>query len=87
MDEINKKLCEKYGIEHEILKVLEELNELSLEIFKNINKKSNNLLELIDEISDVYIQLKKLLYIYKIPEKTIKNHIEFKKQLIKDKYL
>ena len=69
-------LATYYGKEHQELKTLEELEELTTELINNIKTEgvSSNTPS---EISDVLIMLYQLIYIYNIGE-DIENITEFK---------
>ena len=69
-------LATYYGKEHQELKTLEELEELTTELINNIKSEgvSSNTPS---EISDVLIMLYQLIYIYNIGDK-IENITEFK---------
>ena len=69
-------LATYYGKEHQELKTLEELEELTIELINNIKTEgvSSNTSS---EISDVLIMLYQLIYIYNLGDK-IENIAEFK---------
>ena len=69
-------LATYYGKEHQELKTLEEIEELTTELINNIKTEgvSSNTPS---EISDVLIMLYQLIYIYNIGDE-IENIIEFK---------
>ena len=69
-------LATYYGKEHQELKTLEELDELTTELINNIRTEgvSSNTSS---EISDVLIMLYQLIYIYNIGD-DIENITEFK---------
>ena len=69
-------LATYYGKEHQELKTLEELKELTIELINNIKTEgvSSNTPS---EISDVLIMLYQLIYIYNIGD-DIENITEFK---------
>ena len=69
-------LATYYGKEHQELKTLEELEELTTELINNIKSEgvSSNTPS---EISDVLIMLYQLIYIYNIGDE-IENITEFK---------
>ena len=69
-------LATYYGKEHQELKTLEEIEELTTELINNIKTEgvSSNTSS---EISDVLIMLYQLIYIYKIGDE-IENITEFK---------
>ena len=69
-------LATYYGKQHQELKTLEELEELTTELINNIKTEgvSSNTPS---EISDVLIMLYQLIYLYNIGEK-VENIVEFK---------
>ncbi len=60
-DKICKNAIQKWGIENQILKSVEELNELSSELIKYLNDKAfRNRKKVIAEIADAYVVLRQL---------------------------
>ena len=55
-----------WGKEPQMLQVIEEMSELTKEILKNVNRKKDNIAELIEETADVEIMLEQLKYCYQI---------------------
>ncbi|HCU58419.1 MAG TPA: hypothetical protein DIC64_00365 [Alphaproteobacteria bacterium] len=55
--------------EHQILQAVEEMSELIKEILKNVNRKKDNIAEIIEETADVEIMLEQLKCCYQINEK------------------
>ncbi|MBR1600895.1 MAG: hypothetical protein IJ677_04885 [Alphaproteobacteria bacterium] len=71
MSEIDEqKLYERtirvWGKEPQMLQVIEEMSELIKEILKNVNRKKDNVAEIIEETADVEIMLGQLKYCYDI---------------------
>ena len=64
-----KRALETWGEEAQMLMVVEEMSELMKEILKNINRKKNNIDEIIEETADVEIMLEQLKENYQIAEK------------------
>ena len=64
-----KRALDTWGEEAQMLMVVEEMSELMKEVLKNINRKKNNLAEIIEETADVEIMLEQLKENYKIAEK------------------
>ena len=64
-----KRALETWGEQAQMLMVVEEMSELMKEVLKNINRKKNNLAEIIEETADVEIMLEQLKENYKIAEK------------------
>lgn len=81
MTEFNEhKLYERtikvWGKEPQMLQVIEEMSELTKEILKNVNRKKDNLAELIEETADVEIMLGQLKYCYGIEKQVADYKIE-----------
>lgn len=55
-----------WGKEAQMLQVIEEMSELTKEILKNVNRKKDNIAELIEETADVEIMLEQLKCCYDI---------------------
>ena len=64
-----KRALETWGEQAQMLMVVEEMSELMKEVLKNINRKKNNIDEIIEETADVEIMLEQLKENYKIAEK------------------
>jgi NTP pyrophosphatase (non-canonical NTP hydrolase) len=64
-----KRALETWGEQAQMLMVVEEMSELMKEILKNINRKKNNIDEIIEETADVEIMLEQLKENYQIVEK------------------
>ena len=67
--DIYKRALKTWGKEPQMLQVIEEMSELTKEILKNINRKKNNIDEIIEETADVEIMLEQLKENYQIVEK------------------
>ena len=65
MDTLERAL-KVWGKEAQMLQVIEEMSELTKEILKNVNRKKNNIAELIEETADVEIMLEQLKQCYQI---------------------
>ena len=65
---IYKRALKTWGKEPQMLQVIEEMSELTKEILKNINRKKDNINELIEETADVEIMLEQLKCCYNIKE-------------------
>lgn len=76
-----KKICKEaldtWGEHAQMLMVVEEMAELQKEILKNINRKSDNIEDIIGEVADVYIMLEQLKMNYNIEDK-VEKQIEHK---------
>ncbi len=68
-------IVKKYGAKNQIIKSVEELNELTVELFKAYKGEENNILE---ELADVEVMLLQLKIIFKLDEKELNNVKEFK---------
>ncbi len=66
---ILKRALKTWGEKAQMLMVVEEMSELMKEILKNINRKKNNISEIIEETADVEIMLEQLKENYQIEEK------------------
>lgn len=64
MDRILKEVIEKYGIKAQMVKAVEELSELSVEICKLHNGITVDLSPLASEVADVEIMLAQLKMIF-----------------------
>ena len=66
--DIYKRALKTWGKEPQMLQVIEEMSELTKEILKNINRKKDNLNEIIEETADVEIMLEQLKCCYNIKQ-------------------
>lgn len=66
---ILQRALKTWGETPQMLMVVEEMAELTKEILKNINRRKNNLAEIIEETADVEIMLEQLKANYNIAEK------------------
>ena len=57
-----------WGKEPQMLQVIEEMSELTKEILKNVNRKKDNVAEIIEETADVEIMLAQLKCCYQIAD-------------------
>ncbi|MBQ8870009.1 MAG: hypothetical protein IJ019_01375 [Alphaproteobacteria bacterium] len=73
MTNIYKRALKTWGKEPQMLQVIEEMSELIKEILKNINRKKDNLAEIIEETADVEIMLNQLKSCYDI-EKQVEDY-------------
>jgi len=71
MDEqrLYKRALTTWGKEPQMLQVIEEMSELIKEILKNVNRKKDNISELIEETADVEIMLGQLKCCYGIDDR------------------
>lgn len=68
-NELYKRALKDWGKEPQMMQVIEEMSELTKEILKNINRKKDNIAELIEETADVEIMLGQLKCCYDIEQK------------------
>ena len=61
-----EKALKTWGKDTQMLQVIEEMSELTKEILKNVNRKKDNVAEIIEETADVEIMLEQLKYCYHI---------------------
>lgn len=64
-----KRALQTWGEQAQMMMVVEEMSELMKEILKNINRKKDNIAEIIEETADVEIMLAQLKENYQIAEK------------------
>lgn len=79
IDPILKRALKTWGEEPQMLMVVEEMSELMKEVLKNINRKKDNIAEIIEETADVEImlaQLKENYHIFEQVEDYKKNKIK-----------
>lgn len=65
---ILKRALQTWGKEPQMLQVIEEMSELMKEILKNVNRKKDNIAELVEETADVEIMLEQLKICYDIEQ-------------------
>lgn len=63
-----KRALETWGETAQMLMVIEEMSELTKEILKNVNRRQNNIAEIIEETADVEIMLEQLKENYHITQ-------------------
>lgn len=68
-NELYKRALKDWGKEPQMMQVIEEMAELTKEILKNINRKKDNIAELVEETADVEIMLGQLKCCYQIEQK------------------
>lgn len=64
-----KRARQTWGEQPQMMMVVEEMSELMKEILKNVNRKKDNVAEIIEETADVEIMLEQLKENYRIAEK------------------
>ncbi|MBP5615020.1 MAG: hypothetical protein J6X42_00475 [Alphaproteobacteria bacterium] len=72
-----------WGKEPQMLQVIEEMSELTKEILKNVNRKKDNVAEIIEETADVEIMLSQLKCCYQIADEVENYKIEKLKKIEK----
>lgn len=77
MKEQLKKIIDYYGAYAQSVQAIEEMSELTKELCKALNYKSNKE-NLVEEIADVQIMLEQLKIINNIDEKTLEKEIQYK---------
>jgi len=82
-EELYKRALRIWGKEPQMLQVIEEMSELIKEILKNINRKKDNIDEIIEETADVEIMLGQLKCCYKINDEIRKYKAEKLKLIAK----
>lgn len=68
-EKLYKRTLRVWGKEPQMLQVIEEMSELTKEILKNVNRKKDNVAEIIEETADVEIMLGQLKCCYDIADK------------------
>lgn len=63
---IYERALKTWGKDAQMLQVIEEMSELTKEILKNVNRKKDNIAELVEETADVEIMLEQLKHCYGI---------------------
>ncbi len=64
-----KRALQTWGEQPQMMMVVEEMSELMKEILKNINRKKDNVAQIVEETADVEIMLEQLKENYHIAEK------------------
>lgn len=72
-----RQIANHYGLNHQLMKMVEELNELALECAKSWDKKSITV-NLISELADVEVMLEQIKYLAGIEQSDIDEVKEFK---------
>lgn len=80
-EKLYKRALADWGKEAQMLMVVEEMSELTKEILKNVNRKKDNIAEIIEEAADVEIMLGQLKCCYDI-EQQIADYKTGKMELI-----
>ena len=69
VNSVLKRALQTWGEQPQMMMVVEEMSELMKEILKNVNRKKDNIAEIIEETADVEIMLEQLKENYNIAEK------------------
>lgn len=88
-NELYRKLIDKFGIDNQILKCVEELNELGQALCKVQSKNENKAVAIkgvIEEIADVEIMLEQIKLILGIEESDVKKMKSYKLHRTARKY-
>lgn len=72
-----KAIADHYGLKHQLIKTVEELNELSIECAKGWEK-AEITTYLISEVADVLVMITQILYLGKFDWKDVKEIMEYK---------
>ncbi|MBR2137423.1 MAG: hypothetical protein IJ852_05655 [Alphaproteobacteria bacterium] len=67
-EQLYQRTIKVWGKEPQMLQVIEEMAELAKEILKNVNRKKDNISEIIEEAADVEIMLGQLKCCYHIAD-------------------
>lgn len=87
MKETAQKLIKKYGEEYEKRKILEEMTELSQEIWRDLNHNKAKRMKILEERVDVEFMMKMIDCIYDFTERDFKEQWIIKKEKIEREYL
>ena len=71
IEEFVIKMIKKYGENKQVLVAVEEMQELSKELLKNVNRDVKNRKEIVEELADVLLMSMQLSTIYDIDIKEI----------------
>ena len=82
-EELYKRALRVWGKEPQMLQVIEEMSELIKEILKNVNRKKDNVDEIIEDTADVEIMLGQLKCCYKIEKQVADYKAEKLKTIVK----
>ena len=81
------KMIEKNGKNKQVLVAVEEMQELSKELLKNVNRDVENRKEILEELADVLLMSMQLITIYNIDGEEIEKVWEEKiKRVIDNEY-
>lgn len=77
MKEKIHKIADHYGLHHQLMKTVEQLNELSLECAKSWEKNGITI-NLISEVADVLVMITQIMYLGKIEWKEVEDVMKYK---------
>lgn len=63
-DELLRQAIQEFGSDKQALVAVEELSELQKEILKSVNRRQNNRTQILEELVDVLIMIRQLVFIY-----------------------
>lgn len=66
MTNVHERSLRMWGKEAQMMQAVEEMSELIKELMKNINRKRDNLDDIIEETADVEVMLEHIKYCYDI---------------------
>lgn len=87
MTKTANELIKKYGEEYEKRKILEEMTELSQEIWRDLNHNKANRMKILEERVDVEFMLKMIDEIYGFTNNNCQDMWKIKERKIKEEYL
>ena len=87
MTKTANELIKKYGEEYEKRKILEEMTELSQEIWRDLNHNKAKRMKILEERVDVEFMMKMIDCIYDFTERDFKEQWIIKKEKIEREYL
>jgi hypothetical protein len=80
------KALEKWGINAQVMMLIEEMSELTKEICKNFRGRDNRT-EMLDEICDVSIMLEQAKIVFNFSDEEIEEHVDFKINRIQERLI
>lgn len=78
-------IIQECGQEHQTIKAIEEMSELTVELTKRLNGSRDNPSQLLDELADVQVMIWQLVIIYSSEER-FDRRIAAKLQRTKERY-
>lgn len=74
---------QRFGRDKQVLVAVEEMAELQKELLKNINRNSENLRQVEEELADVFIMLQQIIMIYGFNDEDVNKIIKEKQERLK----